>query len=96
MTVGGGRGVLYFADGDYPVAALRDTKTQQKDSSQSGEATRETPSNKDDGGVLRAYAKNVHSLQTELWEEILLLEVRSMKWDILLLGETCREKHRER
>jgi exonuclease III len=40
--------------------------------------------------------KNVQSLQTELREEEFMAELRTIKWDVVLLNETWREKKQER
>ena len=45
---------------------------------------------------LKIIGKNVQSLQTDNREEELLMELRSITWDVVLLSETWRAKTRER
>ena len=99
MTVGGGRGALHSADSDSPVAALHGVKTLSNSQLLQG---RQPEFSKDDDEVsdavisLDIIGKNVQSLQTELREEELMAELRTIKWDVVLLNETWREKKQER
>lgn len=83
---GGGRGRYRVLPGDFPVAALRGVKTQ---SNSIGMHAVETV-------LLEIIGKNVQSLQSVSREGELMAELRTIRWDVLALNETWREKQRER